>query len=62
MLAPMFIETSFRIRFADPTMKTGDYTDGDKAVSVAHHNMKIKLPLDRRLHPNKELLAERTRA
>ncbi|MDR6434329.1 HNH endonuclease [Brucella pseudogrignonensis] len=56
----LFIETSFRIRFADPTMETGEYTNGDKAVSVDHHNMKIKLPLDRRLHPNKELLAERT--
>lgn len=54
------IEPDFRIRYADPTMADGVYTDSDKSATVAYHGREITLPADRRLHPRKELLAERS--
>jgi putative restriction endonuclease len=54
------IEPNYRVRYADPEMTEGDYTEGDKAATVEFHNQKIKLPKDRRLRPSKELLAQRS--
>jgi putative restriction endonuclease len=45
------VTSDYIIRFADPEMRDGPYSEADKAASVALRGAKISCPADRRLWP-----------